>query len=475
MAVAVSEIPVDFRGDGAGTAELTWGQLQIWRTACQTGRTMNIVTPVPLPEGTHLADMVALLRFILSRHPALRTRLRFAGGPSGSAHPWQVVAESGEVPLQIADIGDGDPSAAAEELRSRYELTRFDYENEFPVRMGIVRQSGVLRVMVVGFSHVMVDGAALAALTRDTEHLDRATGGAMPGARGLDPLDLARVQSGPAGRRQTGRCMRYWEAQLGRLTSWRNDRPVDPREPRFRELAVDSPAMGIGLRAIEARARTSSSYVLLAAYAVAVARVLGRNPSVAQIAVSNRFRPGFADAVLQLSQPGICVVDAAAATFDEVVGRAMTAATTASFFGYYHPVERDRLLDRVADAMSRPVDISWHLNDRRTLLGAQDSGGAPTGREAETALRDALPRTRLYWDRAQPTFDGSLFMQVDAGRGPTISSRRATLDDGLPAVRMEVWTDTHQFALDQVETLVREMEAVVVEAAFDAKVPTGVG
>src|SRR5262249_39654820 len=126
MAVTVTEIPVDFRGESAGTAELTWGQTGVWRTARQTGRTMNLVTAVPLAEGTPLEEMVAVLRFVVSRHPALRTRLRFPGG-----HPWQVVAESGEVPLQIADIGDGDdPAAVAEELRARYELTWFDYENE---------------------------------------------------------------------------------------------------------------------------------------------------------------------------------------------------------------------------------------------------------------------------------------------------------------------------------------------------------
>jgi hypothetical protein len=465
MGMTVSEIPVDFRGEGAGTAELTWGQLRVWRTARQTGRTMNLVTTVPLPEGTSLDEMVTLLRFGVSRHPALRTRLRFAEGPSGLQHPCQVVAESGEVPLQIVDIGDDDPDAVAEELRSRYELAWFDYENEFPIRMGIVRQSGNLRVMVIGFSHVMVDGAGLAALSRDTEHLDRATGTATAPPGALDLLELARDQHGPAGRGQSGRCMRYWETQLGRLTSWRNDRPADPREPRFWELVAYSPAMELGLRAIEARTRTPSTYVLLAAYGVAVARVLGRNPSVAQIVVSNRFRPGFADAVLQVSQPGIWVVDAAAATFDEVVARARTAATAASFFGYYDPLERDKLLDEIAERVSRPLDISWHLNDRRALVTSPDDGGSATGPEVHAALRSALPRTKLYWDRVQPTFDGSLFIQVDSRPEPTIAGRME-LDEGLPAVYLEVWTDTHQFALDQIEALVREMETVVVEAAL---------
>jgi Condensation domain len=474
MAITMSEIPVDFRGGGAGTARLTWGQLQIWRTVCQTGRTMNIVTTVPLPDGTSLVDMVAYLRFIVSRHPALRSRLRLVGEPRGSGHPWQVIAGSGAVPLQIADIDDGDPAVAAEELRSRYELTWFDYETEFPVRMAVVRQSGALRCFVVGFSHVMVDGAGLVALSRDTELLDRGTGTGPAPAGELDPLELARVQGGPAGRRQTDRCMRYWEAQLGRLASWHNDKPADPREPRFWELVAYSPAMRTGLRVIEARTGAGSTHALLAAYAVAVSRVMGRNPSVAQIVVSNRFRRGFADAVLQVSQPGICVVDAAAATFDEVVSRAATAVTAAAFHGYYDPVQRDKLLDEVTGRVGRPLCISWHFNDRRALSAAGDAGRALTGPQAPTALRDALPRTRLYWDRTQPAFNGSLFMQVDAVPDATLPDRRA-IDERLPGIWLELWTDTHLFALAQIEALVREMEAVVVAAAMDAAVPTGVG
>ena len=80
-------------------------------------------------------------------------------------------------------------------------------------------------------------------------------------------------------------------------------------------------------------------------------------------------------------------------------------------------------------------------------------------------VRQALPHTRLYWDRSQPTFDGTLFMQVDSE--PPLAGRQA-LGDGLPAVYLEVWTDTHLFALDRVEAFVREMEAVVVAAAWSS-------
>lgn len=491
MAITASEIRVPFQGHGAGAGELTWGQLGILRTTRRTGRTMNVVVTMPLPEGTPLSEMVAVLRFLVSRHPALRTRLIYPQAPSGQndpsqrdpheSRPRQIVAESGEVPLYIADIDENDdPAAVAEEMRARFELERFDYEHEFPVRMGVVRQSGVAAHLVVGYSHVFVDAAGILALSRDLAHLDRGTGEASAPPEPLGPLELAEKQAAPAGRRQSERSIRHWAASLERLSDWRPTEPAEPRLPRFWELAGYSPAMELALRAIAARCGVGTTYVLLAAYSAAVARVFGRNPSIAQIVVSNRFRPGFANLAAQLSQHAICVVDTADATFDEVVARAQSAAMTASLCGYYDPEQCDRLLAQAAARRGRPLDISWHLNDRRNLPmdkdadaggdsgtgqggGADQSGDAPT----EARLAQLLPRSRFFWDRKLPMFDGTLFLQVDAAP-PPLPGRRE-LAEGLPAVYLELWADTHYFTLARVERFAREMETVLAQAAFDPK------
>lgn len=478
MAVTMSEIPVEFHGEIAGVGELTWGQMGIWRRTQETGRTMNVVVIMPLPQGLTLEVTVAAVRFVVSRHPALRTRLRFVEEPSGARRPQQVVADTGQVPVQLLDLDEHEDAAAvAEQLRSRYELTWFDYENEFPVRMGVVRRSGALIHLVACYSHVVTDGGGLEALARDFAHFDQGTGEARGAARVLDPLKLAETQHSPAGRRRTDKSLRYWAAQLDRLQpAWQLPRPAEPADPRYRELVLYSPSMELGLRAITARTKTASTYALLAAYAVAVARVTGRNPSVAQIVVNNRFRPGFADTVAQVSESGICVVDVADATFDDVVGRALTAVTSASLHAYYDTRERDRLLDETEARRGTPLDISWHINDRRGILNPDADGHAPSmlaQPELEAAMRDALPRTKLYWDRRSPIFDGTLFIQVDSRPAPSVPGR-AQLDEGLPAVYLEVWADLHHFATDTVEALVREMESVVVAAALDGTVSTGV-
>ena len=78
-----SELRVAFQGDGGGTGELTWGQMRVWRKARDTGRTMNLVVFMRMPPGTPLSEMIDLLRFLVVRHPALRTRLEFGPGPTG--------------------------------------------------------------------------------------------------------------------------------------------------------------------------------------------------------------------------------------------------------------------------------------------------------------------------------------------------------------------------------------------------------
>jgi hypothetical protein len=468
MTSTSSEIMVAFHGEGAGTAELTWGQSGIWRTSQRTGRTMNLAGALPLPDGTQLTELVERLRFMVGRHPALRTRMRFADGPSGERHPLQFTVAAGEVPLQIIDIDDeDDPAAIAEELRERYEFTWFDWENEFPVRTGVIRQAGVPVYFVQGYHHVMADGNGLLLLGRDAENLDRRTWEATAPPPELTPLDVARAQAGAAGRRQSGRSMQHWAAQIDRLKPWSPGEPARMLEPRFWELAACSPALELGMRAVAARTGFGTPQVMAAAYSVASARVFGRNPSIAMMVVSNRFRPGFADLVSQVSQSGICVIDSADATFDEVVKRAEKAVTAASFHGYYDQVECDRLIDEAAARLGRPLDISWHLNDRRSMMNPDGDGrGAPT----EAELRDAVPRTKMFWDRRIPMFDGTLFVTVDSEPGLSIPGREALRDELLPAVYLEVWADTHHFALGQVEAFIREMENVVVEAAFDANV-----
>lgn len=476
MAGAESEIRIRFHGEGAGTGELTWGQRGIWDTIERTGRTMNIGGVMALPEGTPVEEIAGVLRFAVSRHQALRTRLRFDTRHSGTAHspsaaPRQIVSESGEIALLVVDLEDGeDPAAAAEELRSRYEFTPFDYEHEWPVRMGVIRSGGALTHLVVQYCHLAVDGLGIEAVARDLAHLDPATGLATAPVGGITPLELARSQAGPAGRRQSDKSLRYWEKLLAGLPAQRFGESADPQEPRFWELLCYSSAMHLALRSISARTGADGSHVLLAAYAVALARVTGRSPSVAQVIVSNRFRPGFADAVTQVSQTGICVIDVAQCVFDDVVARAWKGATAAYLHGYYDGAKHRELLEEIEARRGERLDLSCYVNDRRGQSAPEPGEKPPT----EEDLLAALPRTRLRWDRKLPTYDGSFFLHVDSGPDTNVPGRDVPEERELPAVYFAIWADTHRLAPAEIEACARELEAVTIEAAFDAKAPTRV-
>lgn len=470
MSSTVSEIRVAFHGEGSGSGELTWGQRGIWNTMQRTGRTMNIGGVMPLPEGTPVEEIAAVLQFAVSRHQALRTRLWFDEDdrPPG-APPRQTVSESGETVLHVVDIDETeDPAVTAEELRSRYETTPFDHAHEWPVRMGVVRSAGALTHLVVQYSHVAVDGLGIDAIARDLARRDPQTNRATAPVTGMQPLQIAQAQASPAGLRQSDKALRYWESQLATVPAQRFTPSDDPREPRFWELFCYSPAMHLAMRAISARTSAHTSHVLLAAYAVAIARVTRRSPSVAQMVVSNRFRPGFADAVSQLSQTGICVIDVADCVFDDVVARAWKASAGASLHGYYDGDAHQRLLDDIARRRGEEIDLSCFVNDRRVVAPDEP---APT----EDELRAALPRTRLRWDRKQPIFDGAFFLQVDSAPDANVPGRLIPEERQQPAVYFAIWADTYALAPRDIEACARELEAVTVEAAFDGKAPTRVG
>ena len=128
-----------------------------------------------------------------------------------------------------------------------------------------------------------------------------------------------------------------------------------------------------------------TSSVLLAAFAVSLARVSDVRPSVVRTVVNNRFRAGFAESVSAVNQSGLCVIDVADASFDEVVGRAWRSAVGAGLHAYYDPHELHRLFDSVGRERGVRLDMSCFFNDTRRV-GVDQSEAAATPSELDEAL-----------------------------------------------------------------------------------------
>ncbi|MEV4136100.1 condensation domain-containing protein [Dactylosporangium sp. NPDC049742] len=431
----VTSHAVAFQGDGAGVEELTWGQRDVWDLMRRTGRTMNIGGAVRAGDGETVEGVAAVLRFLVGRHQALRTRLSpVDGGP-----PRQVVSASGEIALEVVDVVDDEPDLVAERLRVRYQTTPFDPFAEWPVRMAVVRSGGTLTHVVVMYYHVVVDGFGINAIVRDLARLDPATGLATEPAEGTQPLDLARQQRAPEALRQSGKSLRYWQRQLLRVPP--APAPATPPDgPRFREIVCVSPALALAVRRLSAWTRVASGPILLAAYAVATARLTGADTAVVQVVVSNRFRPGFADAVGSLRQFGLCVIDVGG-PFEEVVARAWSAAIGAYKHGYYDTAAHQSLV------AGRESDLSCYLNDRRMETRADDAAVDPPDGDVEAAL----PLTKLDWGVHEETYDGSLYLHVE------------DTADAVDAVMFTLWGDTRRYPPEALLRCARDIEAVVVD------------
>jgi hypothetical protein len=441
MHVATSRLAVPFTAEEAGplpAGPLTWGQQEIWQTMRRTGRTLNIGGTVALaadPTVTSVAGLADTLGKLVSRHQALRTLYH-----TGGEQPQQTVVASGTVNLDVVPSSPGGAEAAAETLRSHYEFTPFELETEFPVRWGVVTVQDVPSHLVVQYSHLAVDGFGIDAVVRDLPHLDAAAP-----APGVRALELAHRQALPAERRHSAKSLRHWEAALRDLPATRFGTSDDPRTPRFWELVCHSPALHLALQVVAARTGVETGHVLLAAYGLALSRVTGRAPSVAQVLVSNRFRPGFADAVCHLTQPGICVIDVDG-DLDTIAKRVWRVATSAYLHGYFDPAEHRAMLDRLAADRGEAIDISCFVNDRRGPAAAMPAVPPTAGQ-----VRAALAHTTLRWDRTLPTYDGTFYLQVDAGDA---------------AVDLAIWADTHRLSPAQIEACARGIESAAVDAAL---------
>jgi len=438
-------ILVPFTGPGSGIGELTWGQRGIWGAISAGGGPHNIGGGFPLPPGTTVDDIVAGLRFLLGRHQALRTRYRI--DPNGGL-PTQVLFDAGELPVDVVDADDADdPAVLAGMEWERSRTTEFDYEHEWPIRVTLVRRQDSVTHMVVTYCHLATDAHGITVLLAD---LANATAGAPPPVTSIQPLELARRQQSRAGQRQHETSMRHWTGLVHTVAARRFGESADPRAPRYWEVICDSPAAYRAAGIIALRAGVDTSPVLLAAYAVACATLSGDGLFVTQSLVSNRFRPGMADAVATLVQPGLCVVDVADVSFAEAVTRARQSSMSASLHAYYEPFVHDDALAKLDAKRGENVDLGVFFNDRRIQHRAPAEPSDP---------RPLLPQTTLRWARQIDTLGHRLFLHIN---------------DVPDTLNFALLADTHCLAPADIMACARAMEATLVAAAIDPNAMTGI-
>lgn len=445
----VDKILVPFHGEGSGVEELSWGQKGVWQTIVTDGRSSTLGGVVPLPAGTTVEDIVTTLRYIVGRHQSLRTRLRFE--PDGRI--LQHLSSSGEVPLEVLDAADDDdPAAVGQAVQVRYVTTDFDYVEEWPVRMAVIRHRGAVTHLVATYLHTTLDAEGINVLLADLAGLDLKTGQTTsPPPTGMTPMAQARLQRTPHSLRQGDASIRHLERVLRAVSPHRYPEPAEKGEPVYRMLGYRSPATLPALRVVAARHRMETTPVLLGAYAVAVARMTGISPFVTMLAVNNRFRPGFADSVSVLAQVSPCMIDVADVTVGEVMVRARQAALAAYKCAYYDPPRRVAARKAIERERGHEIDLSCFFNDRRD---DRDTFTLPAEEEIRTAGEG-----EFHWLPDAMAAEETLYLSVD---------------DAPDAVTFEMSADIQYFPPPRMEQVLRGLERAAVEGALDPATPTGV-
>jgi Condensation domain len=441
---------VRFEGAGSGVAELSWGQHEIWQVMADKGDSLPIGGVRALPPGQTVADVAAGLRFVMGRHQSLRTRLRLVSG----GLPKQVVHDRGEIALEVVDAGDGDPAEAAAAVVAGYMTRSFDYERDWPVRMAVITCHGAATHVAEIYCHLAMDGFGLAALRADLARYDR-TGPAPAPVTAMQPLEQARRQRGPAGRRAHDASMRHFERVAATAPDRQFSEQADKQEPRFWQVTYESPAGYQASRTLAARLGVSTSSVLLAAYAAALSP-LTSTPSVAvALVVNNRFRPGFADSVSTLAQSFPCLIEVGDTGFEEVCVRAWRSALVAYKHAYYDLAGKDEVSRRIAAERGRELAFGVFFNDLRMRsreLADSVSGDAATQAEPPSP-RAELARSTLTWGERNDVPADPMFLYVN---------------DVPDTLCYELWADSHFVSPPDMAALMRRIEAVLVDAAVPA-------
>ncbi|HEY3607848.1 MAG TPA: condensation domain-containing protein [Pseudonocardiaceae bacterium] len=446
-----SVILVPFRGPGAGVSDLSWGQQEIWAAMRAQESSLAGGSVAPLGEGQGIDYAVALLGHLMSRFPSFRTRLRFAADGTVA----QVLADQGEARLRIVDApDDADPERVAWTVRDEYVTTVFDYVDEWPIRMAVIRHRGVPTHLVAVHCHLALDAGGFRTVAADLARFPDVDMTDQEPAH--DPLEQVRWQQSEAGQRQHATVARHWRRLLNKVATERFGHTDDEQRPRHWRVTGNLPAAYVAMRAIAHRlGQPDTSPVLMAAVAMALSQVTGVDPTVLQVIVNNRFRADLATTASPVAQSALCAINVADRTFDEVVDRAWRSLMSAYLNAYYDPHRMDELIAEIGRERGAEIDLDCFFNDRRDQPRREYSGPPPTKAELDAARG----RTTLDWgphsDAPAPRFYVHVLDTPDT-------------------IELITFADTRYLPPGDITRFLTLFETILVESAFDPTTPSDI-
>jgi hypothetical protein len=307
----------------------------------------------------------------------------------------------------------------------------------------MITRDGAPHVLVLCFCHLATDfGGSMIVLA------DLATaiaGTELPPNTATQPVDLARYQQSPAGRRAARGAATYWERAYQRIPASMFDHELDaPEDPRFHRAYLISPALSQAAELVGERLGTGSSAVLNAAFAVTIGALTGHRTCALLTITKNRFLPQTRDMVSPLALEGLLVVPLAdLADFDAAVLASARAALPAYRYAQYDELDRDRIVRAESERRGEFVHPFCCLNDLR----ADTPAGLPY---ADTPLPELAARSVIGWAPPLDKVDCRFCLHV------------ADADDGM-AVR--VTADSAYLPRRHMLAFLKSVDDLVIAAA----------
>lgn len=300
----------DGSGEVVSTGPVTFGQRSLLRSlehfADADQAAANMPVSFELPEGSEVAQVNRAWSAVVGAHPSLRTTFELGDDPRQLEHAGRAVE------LEVVELDQ----ATLDDLRARV----FDLERDLPWRLVIATVDGRPSGLVGTVHQIAADGGGLAVVEWD---LRRALEGAAL-EPGLSPVDLATSQSGDGGERS----LEFW------VDAWKRFEPgaaASTLDESERQIAVlySQEALASAARASD-RTQTSIAAVMLAASALAIARMREVTHITIGLQAANRLSTAWAPIVTSMTQlaPVVLTLDEAI-TVDDFIRSAYRESMSA--------------------------------------------------------------------------------------------------------------------------------------------------
>jgi hypothetical protein len=437
----LKQVRVEFHGGRGESGPLTVGQENVLAWVGADANKWSAVIPLfhPLDAEISVERVAAAIGVLIGRHESLRTNY-----PRRAGEAVQVVRETGELAADVHE-STGAMAEFLQRLEQRMCAAPFDLADELPVRAAIVTRDGAPVMVVLIITHMAVDVASVTVLSGELTDLLAGKAPEDLPAPGRQPLDQARLERAPIGRRRSESAVRYWRSRLSQ-GPLRLPVPAIADEAAPHLVRLTSPAAALALTRIVARTGAGHSSVVLAAVGALLGRHTG-DPSTLLASVSgNRFHPALRGYVGSLAQDALIALDLTVPTFDALAAHAWSAQLTAYRHSQFDSKPLWVTMEAIFEQRGTRFERDWVFND--------------VGAHREPDRRNTTPVPLDLVDAARPR---TRIAREAAGTVPVLLFFR--LLRACDELELEVHVDGRFFDADTVEGLLRGVERLLVDAA----------